>query len=196
MTITEDEIRTALQRAAARSDRDADPAPAALPLARPPKHRSRVLAVAAAVLCALGVLGGMAFWVRSGDERVHSGPASAPVDPPTSTEPVATTTSAPLAPVQVRVLNGSGTSGAAAALTAEVAALGYRTGSVSNAPEQYEISEVRFLDGYADAARELAERLGISITDPLPAGSILGEDDPTDANVVVIIGVDLAAPPN
>lgn len=215
MTITEAEIRSALERAVEHADRSG-PLPeggtSAAPSRRP---RARVLVVAGVVAVAAVV--GLAVFAPGDGEQVRSGPPPAETVPSgvatstsvaaddTTTTIAAATTSidgtavtttavAPSTPV-VRVLNGSATSGAAGALTVEIAALGYRTGPVDNAWEPFDQSEVFFADGFEDAARDLAAQLGIERTSPLAAAGDLSADALAGSTIVVVVGTDRAAPP-
>ncbi len=209
MTITEDEIRTALQRAVDQADRrtaEPDDRMCAVP-PRPP--RALVLVAAAALV--LVVVGLMAISARDGDQ-VRTGPASAPDATPdaevtatteatTTTEVTTTgalasttTTEVPPSTVSVQVLNGSSTSGAAGVVSAQLGAIGYQMAPVGNAWQVFEHSVVYAADGSEDPARALADRLGIERTEPLPqdmpdAWALAGTD------LVVVVGTDGVAVP-
>jgi hypothetical protein len=87
--------------------------------------------------------------------------------------------------VQVMVLNGNGTAGAAHAAADKVQAHGYLLGDVGNAPSITPHTLVMFRPGYAAEARRLARDLRVRIVRPLDGmrpSQLLG------AHLVLILG--------
>lgn len=190
MTITEADLRAALQRAADRADLALDPRPVAQAVPRSPAgpHWPRALAVAAVVLA----VAALAAVARSGSQHVRTDRGSETTAPgPTATTPVSTEVSgtAPPAPetVTVRVLNGSGTSSYAADLTDQLAGAGYRTLPADNAIDGVDPTRVYFAAGQETAAQDLAVRIAADETAPLPVRP-LGLQDDDAADLVVVVG--------
>ena len=112
-------------------------------------------------------------------------------DPTTSTT---TTTAAPRPPSEVKVLvaNGSGTNGAAGGATEALEALGYVTGTPANA-ERVPATVIYYTDGYQPEAEALAEAIGAAATTVTPMPAVAPVDDLQLANILVVIGPDLAS---
>ena len=104
-----------------------------------------------------------------------------------------TTTAAPRPPSEVKVLvaNGSGTNGAAGGATDALEALGYVTGTPANA-ERVPATVVYYTDGYQVEAEALAEAIGAAPTTVTPMPAVAPVDDLQLANILVVIGPDLA----
>jgi len=105
-----------------------------------------------------------------------------------------TTTAAPRPPSEVKVLvaNGSGTDGAAGGATDALEALGYVTGTPANA-ERVPATVIYFTDGYQPEAEALAEAIGAAAATVTPMPAVAPVDDLQLANILVVIGPDLAA---
>lgn len=111
-----------------------------------------------------------------------------------STASSTTTTTAPLrepSEVKVLVANGSGTDGAAGGATDALEALGYVTGTPANA-ERVPSTVVYFTEGYEREAEALAEAIGAPPTSVTPMPAVAPVDDLQLANVLVVLGPDLA----
>jgi hypothetical protein len=112
----------------------------------------------------------------SGADVASEEPGAAPLDPSTIT---------------VAVLNGTDVAGLAGQIADSVEAAGFQRGNVSNAPEQGGTAEsaVLYAEGAQRAARQVAQELGITQTEPLDEQSrtLAGT-----ADVVVIVGADQA----
>ena len=134
---------------------------------------------------------------------------SAPETPEPDTEPSATTAEPPAttlpeepdptpAQLQIRVLNGSGVTGAAGRLSASLQDLGYILLPAGNAPARYRGTAVYYVSvSHRDEAETVAERIaetadqGSEIaTAQLP---LSGEIQPEGAHVIVVIGADSVA---
>ncbi len=108
-----------------------------------------------------------------GENRADSG--GAPVDP---------------SDVVVSILNGTNVPGLAAEIGDTIEAAGFERGNVANASNQESAeSVVLYVDGEADAAREVGRELDISQIQPIDAEN---ESLAGDATVVVIVGADQA----
>lgn len=93
----------------------------------------------------------------------------------------------------VLVLNGSGRAGAAAQAAGRVKSLGYRVGSIGNAPKQgYTRTLVMYRAGYRAEAERLAADLHVTIFAPLDG---LHPSDMLGANVALVVGAQ-ATPPD
>jgi hypothetical protein len=150
-------------------------------LARPFPWRTATLvvgAVAAIELVALGLLGGtrLAHLFRPlTHSAVATARAAAPAThrtamrfKPMKLPAVPTHPLLPRSRVSVLVLNGNGTSGAAATEAARIHALGYPLPAAKNAARHdYARSMVLFRPGYAVEARRLARDAGIRLVSPV-----------------------------
>ena len=105
-----------------------------------------------------------------------------------------TTTAAPRPPSEVKVLvaNGSGVNGAAGGATDALEALGYVTGTPANA-ERVPATVIYFTEGYQPEAEALAEAIGAPGTAVTPMPAVAPVDDLQLANILVVIGPELAA---
>lgn len=101
----------------------------------------------------------------------------------------------PPAEVTVLVANASGVTGAAGARTDQLAAEGYQTATPTNAPEGQllDATQVLFVQGFQPEARALAESLGAP-TDGVAGMPEPPPVDPAGAQVVVLLGTDIATP--
>jgi hypothetical protein len=93
----------------------------------------------------------------------------------------------------VRVANTTGVAGAATSLTEQLAGNGYQTAEPTDAEEPRETTMVLFSEGFDGEAAELAQALADPPTDvePLPDPPPV---DPAGAQLVVMLGDDLAQP--
>jgi hypothetical protein len=92
--------------------------------------------------------------------------------------------------VTVAVLNGTTVPGLAAALRDQMAAAGFKTGTINNfSDQQLPASVVQYAPGHRAAAKAVGRRLGISRREPVTGDSraLAG-----DATVIVIAGADKA----
>ena len=121
-------------------------------------------------------------------ERVLA-PAPDRITRPDKTKPPVTTTAKaglPRARTVVRVLNGNGRTGAAAAAAERVRSRGYRIGFVGNAPStDFVHSLVMFKPGFAGEAKRLGRDLGVRHIGPLDG---MRPRDLGKAHVVFILG--------
>lgn len=114
----------------------------------------------------------------------------------TTTELVSTTTTAPLRlPREVKVIaaNGTRTKGAAAKVTDKLRLAGYNVLSPTDA-SRADASIVYFGVGYEREAQSLAQVLGIPLPSVLSMPTPPPITDARDANVIVLVGPDLAGP--
>ena len=110
-------------------------------------------------------------------------------------DPAVTTTSTtapPRDPAEVKVLvaNGSGTNGAAGGTTDALEALGYVTGTPTNA-ERVESTIVYFTTGFQAEAEALAAAIGATPESVTAMPAVAPVDDLQLANVLVHLGPDL-----
>lgn len=113
--------------------------------------------------------------------------------------PVTTTTVLPAAQVKVQVLNGVLTGSLSSQWSAKLKSqYGYQTGPPDNATSQVSASAIYILTpGYQAEAAQLASRVGLSssainTTVPAPATAPIPATYRTTANLVLVIGPDLA----
>lgn len=112
--------------------------------------------------------------------------------------PTATTVPADVRPaneVKVVVANAARVDGAAGRTTEQLRALGYTTLPASNADEAADTSTLHFAEGYEPEALVMANEIGLDaanvapMPDPIPIS-----EPPADANLVLLLGRDLAQP--
>lgn len=122
-------------------------------------------------------------------------PATSVGDGDGSSATSSTTTLAPRPPSQVKVLvaNGSSVNGAAGTQTDQLEALGYVTATPTNASERVPASIVYYTAGFEAEARQLAETLGLADTAVQMLPAVAPVDDLQLANVLLVIGPDLAS---
>jgi hypothetical protein len=93
--------------------------------------------------------------------------------------------------VTVRVANAAGVNGAAAQWTTKITDAGYKTVEQTNAEPHRDTTAVLFAPGFDREAANLATAIGapadgvVALTDP-------PQVDPGGANLVVMLGTDLA----
>jgi hypothetical protein len=172
----------------------------------PERTQARANPARGLALIATAVIVGI-FLLRNGFDDL-SVPDVASGDTPSVTEPGgdgaappaegdgSTTTAAPAPPktpqeVTVRVANAAGVNGAAAEWTGRIGEAGYKTVEATNATPNRDTTAVLFAAGYDREAGLLAEAIGA----PSEGIVALGEPpqvDPAGANLVVLLGTDLA----
>ena len=112
---------------------------------------------------------------------------------PSTTVPT-TTTTALRSPAEVTVLavNASGVAGRAAVVTETMRAAGYRVVAPQPGSQRRASSSVYWVSGYENEGQAVATELGLppSAVEPLPEPPAVA--DPKGANVVVVVGQDLA----
>jgi hypothetical protein len=155
-------------------------------LPNPSHHRWRTIAVVAAGIATLELLGlvvaatallakPIAHRARAAITHHSSPPAKTPVRAPL-----------PRGSVSVTVLNGNGIAGAAATMASRVRARGYLIGDVGNAPRSgYGRTVVMYRIGRRPEALRLARDLRIRIVTPLDG---LRPRDLLGAQVAVVVG--------
>jgi hypothetical protein len=156
-------------------------------LPNPPGHPWRTIAVVAAGIATLELLGlvvvGVALLAKPVMHRARAEAAATP------TKPQAKTPARPLLPrgsISVTVLNGNGHAGAAAAQASRVRARGYLVGEVGNAPRTgYGRSVVMYRTGRRPEALRLARDLRIRLVSPLDG---LRPRDLLGAQLAVVVG--------
>jgi hypothetical protein len=113
----------------------------------------------------------------------------------TTTNPAATTTTvATRAPQTIKVIvaNGTDVQGAAGRVNQELLAAKYNALSPTDASQKVKASAVYFTPGYDREAAVLAQLLQLPPTDVQALPTPLPVKDPHDANIVVVVGPDLA----
>lgn len=114
-----------------------------------------------------------------------------------SVPPSATTLPAPRPANEVKVVvaNAASVAGAAGRATEELRALGYTTLEATNAEEAADTSTLLYAEGYEAEAVAMASEIGLDpaniapMPDPIPVS-----EPPADANLVLLLGRDLAQP--
>ncbi len=154
-----------------------------------------------AILVAVAVVIGFLL-LRDEDAVVATGPIGAETDADDSgddggddpDETTTTTTEAPLPPAQVKVLvaNGSSVTGAAGAQTDQLEALGYVTGTPTNADGTVPATIVYYQAGFEAEAAALATAIGAPATAVAAMPPVPPVDDLQLANLLVVVGPDIA----
>jgi hypothetical protein len=153
---------------------------------RAPERSKRGMTVALA-LVGLLVLGGAAAYAAtrsSGDDAADAPAIRSPSKPKRKGAAVKPGT------VTVAVLNGTTVPGLAAALRDQVAAAGFKKGTIDvNSEQQLTASVVQYAPGHEAAAKAVGRALAISGREPVtPESRALAPD----ATVIVIAGADKA----
>ena len=113
----------------------------------------------------------------------------------TSVAPTSTTVN--MAGTKIVVANGSGVGGSAGRLTDTLLAEGYAVITPTNANvNTYEITEIYFTQGFEAQAGEVARELGVAVTGLLPDPPPVPPEGIQDANVIIVLGRDLASQPS
>jgi hypothetical protein len=112
----------------------------------------------------------------------------------TTAPPASTTTAPPRPPAQVKTLvaNGTKTSGAGAKASDTLRKAGYNVLAPTNTTSTAASSAVLFLPGFASEAGAVATALGLAPTTVMPVPTPSPVANLLAANVVVVIGPDLA----
>lgn len=131
--------------------------------------------------------------VASADTSAVTQPGGEGAAPPADGEAATTTTVPQRQPgeITVRVANAAGVNGAAAEWTGRISDAGYKTVEATNATPNRDTTAVLFAAGFDREASVLAEAIGA----PSEGIVALGEPpqvDPGGANLVVLLGTDLA----
>jgi hypothetical protein len=122
---------------------------------------------------------------QPGDGAAPPADGSATTAPPEQTPPKAP------AEVTVRVANAAGVNGAAGEWTDKISQAGYKTVEATNATPNRDTTAVIFQAGFDREAGILAEAIGAP-SDGIVALSEPPQVDPAGANLVVLLGTDLA----
>ncbi len=109
-----------------------------------------------------------------------------------STHPTTTTTTVPPSKVPVLVANAAGISGAAAAVSAQLRPGGWALLPPTNASAQATVSHVYYLAGFNPQADAIASQLQLPGTSVLPYTTAAPISSIGTADVVVVVGPDLA----
>ncbi len=173
--------------------------PRSAPTQGTPRSPSPTIAVVVAVIAAA-----LGFFIlkQVSDDGGSSGGATSPTDAATETTvPASTATTAATtvekASFQVVVANASGVGGAAGKLTTDLQARGYKTLKATNVAAgtpQAATTTVYYTTGSQAAADAVLAELGLAgPAQPIPAtGFVVPEADRAGANVVIVLGKDLA----
>ena len=173
--------------------------PRSAPTQGTPRSPSPTIAVVVAVIAAA-----LGFFIlkQVSDDGGSSGGATSPTDAATATTvPASTATTAAStvdkASYQIVVANASGVGGAAGKLTTDLQARGYKTLKATNVAAgtpQAATTTVYYTTGSKAAADAVLAELGLTgPAQPIPAtGFVVPEADRAGANVVIVLGKDLA----
>ncbi len=126
--------------------------------------------------------------VRAAAAPAPAAPVAATVPPP-----VTVPTRSP-SEVKVLVANGVGVNGAASRVASRLQPIGYLLVTPGNTTTPSPVSGVAFTEGYQPEAQALATSLGLPTTAVQPFNPTLVADA-QGANLVVVVGNDLAAAP-
>jgi hypothetical protein len=127
---------------------------------------------------------------ETGDDQAAGGEGGASGDPADQT--ATTVAPRPPAEVMVRVLNATDVGGAAGNLSETLQQNGYQSVDPADAPEKLEITKILFAGGYDREAAELARAIG-SPADSVEPLADPPQADPAGAQLVVLLGADIAA---
>ena len=119
------------------------------------------------------------------------GDAAPPADGSATTAPPEQAPPKAPAEVTVRVANAAGVNGAAGEWTDKISQAGYKTVEATNATPNRDTTAVIFAPGFDREAGILAEAIGAP-SDGIVALSEPAQVDPAGANLVVLLGTDLA----
>ena len=157
-------------------------------LPSPPGHPWRTIAVVAAGVATLELLGLVVVGVALIAKPVMNRAKAEAATPPAKHQPSKIPTRAllPRGATSVTVLNGNGQAGAAAAQASRVRARGYLVGQVGNAPRSgYGRSVVMYRTGRRPEALRLGRDLHIGLVSPLDG---LRARDLLGAQLAVVVG--------
>jgi hypothetical protein len=151
-----------------------------------------------AVLLAVAVLLGILLLQAADDDTSFDRPlrtSAGRVEETTTTTSRAPTGTSVRAPAQVKViaLNASGVAGVANKASQALARAGYQVLPAGNADKRATASYVYFTAGFTAEARQLAMGLGLATTTVLPLPSPPPAPSLEAADVVIVIGPDLAS---
>lgn len=137
--------------------------------------------------------------VKTGSPTTTKKVATAPTSVTTAPAPVTTTTVLPAAQVKVQVLNGVGSGSLASEWSKKLkTTFGYTTEPPDNSTAKVPSSAIYILTlGYQAEADQLATQVGLSAgavvtTVPPPASAPIPASERSTANLVLVIGPDLA----
>jgi hypothetical protein len=191
MTITDTQIRAALDRTVLRGELDR-PLPGldapALVRARHRAGRVPALVVAAVVVALVGAVAIVGTVARSDQQvRTQSGGGGAPAPAPTAPASAAGVTAPVPSSLRLAVLLGGADAGAGASLAEGLAEAGYQVAPVGRARFDGDITSVYFAPGNEIAGQDLAVRLAVEQARPLPVRPLAASGS-EDADLVVVLG--------
>ncbi|MDP9071672.1 MAG: LytR C-terminal domain-containing protein [Actinomycetota bacterium] len=169
------------------------PAPPRAPGASRHSLRRRVaVATVLFVVCGLWIAAAVMPDRRTAPDDEASTTVVSGVRPFTTEATTTTTILRPPAEVSVLAVNASGVSGRAAVVTETMRGAGYQVVAPQPSPERRPSSSVYWVPGYENEARAVASQVGLPPTavEPLPEPPVVA--DPKEANVVIVVGQDLA----
>jgi LytR cell envelope-related transcriptional attenuator len=115
----------------------------------------------------------------------------------TTTSVAPTTTTVNMAGTKIVVANGSGVGGSAGRMSDVLREEGYAVIEPTNAVRNdYAVTEIYFTQGFEAQAGVVARELGVAVTGLLPDPSPVPADGIQDANVIIVLGKDLASQPS
>ncbi len=159
-----------------------------------PASRGFIIVGVAVVLGAILLLraGGVGFQSSDSGIEISTDDTTTTTAAPTTTVP--TTDRAP-SQVKVVVANGSEVSGLAGKTGQFLAQQGYSNSLAVDALSQVSVTTVYYSPGFESSAQAVARLLGLSSAQvqPLPNGSELTKDQPSDAGVIVVTGPEVAS---
>jgi hypothetical protein len=111
----------------------------------------------------------------------------------TGSRTTTTSTTVPPASVAVLVANGSSVTGAATKVATQLHANGWNTLTPVNSTADVTSTTVYYAPGYQPSASAIAESMGLTPTDVAPLSKSAPVASTTGADVVVVVGPDVAA---
>ncbi len=171
--------------------------------ARRPPRQSPGATTSLRVILVVGVAALLGWFIlRNGFPGTDGGNGGGS-DSSATTTIVTTTTAAPpsttvnMAGTKIVVANGSGVGGSAGRLSDALREEGYAVIEPTNAVRNdYTVTEIYHLPGFEAQAGVVARELGVAVTGLLPDPSPVPPEGVQDANVIVVLGTDLASQPS
>jgi len=167
--------------------------------ARRPPRQSPGATTSLRVILVVGIAALLGWFIlRNGfpgtDDGGDGGGSAATTTLAVTTTAAPTSTTVNMAGTKIVVANGSGVGGSAGRLSDALRADGYAVIEPTNANQNdYETTEIYFTAGFEAQAGEVARELGVPVTGLLPDPSPVPPAGVQDANVIVVLGKDLAS---
>lgn len=163
------------------------------PLERSGVGRGLLLVIGAVIVGALLMPSATRTPLKSTAAAAVTSGTSASVTPPSTVPTTTVPASAPTSSVKVLVANGTNTNGAAANVASLLSGKGFATLSPVDALTTVSSTQVYAVGGDAAAAEQVARALGLSASAVQPSSTPVPVSNSGGADVVVVVGPDLAS---